>query len=291
MNNSLTFTAIDFETAQGPRTSICQVGIVRVVNNVIAERYSILVQPPQNKYQQGNIGVHGITPEMTKDLDTFDKVWPKIKHFFDNQLLVAHNMSFDEDVLIKTLQYYNIDLPTYKTECTFEKLGKGLAELCEENKINLNHHDGLSDAEACAILYLKYHDLHSPKQDIRIKPRKSVWSKKWDNTQRITGDVLKPNLEGILNVDNPFYGKKVVVSGTYTEWPNRKDLAVLLKNYGADIDTSVTSRTNILCAGVGVGPKKLEKMQKNQADGRDAMILSEEEILEMLVDNEFDHQQ
>ncbi len=43
MNNS--FTAIDFETAQGKRWSICQVGLMRVENGVITEQLSLLVQP------------------------------------------------------------------------------------------------------------------------------------------------------------------------------------------------------------------------------------------------------
>lgn len=33
----MNFTAIDFETAQGARWSICQVGIVRVENDEITE--------------------------------------------------------------------------------------------------------------------------------------------------------------------------------------------------------------------------------------------------------------
>ena len=34
-----TFTAIDFETAQGYRHSICQVGLVRVVDGQVAETF------------------------------------------------------------------------------------------------------------------------------------------------------------------------------------------------------------------------------------------------------------
>ncbi|MEI8087406.1 MAG: hypothetical protein WCG93_14445 [Paludibacter sp.] len=45
-----TFTAIDFETAQGYRWSICQVGLVRVENGLITSEISFLVQPPNNYY-------------------------------------------------------------------------------------------------------------------------------------------------------------------------------------------------------------------------------------------------
>jgi DNA polymerase-3 subunit epsilon len=280
--NNLSFTAIDFETAQGPRWSICQIGIVRVENNVVIERYSILVPPPPNKYSHANMEVHGINPDMTQQAKTFPEIWSKIKHYIENQTVVAHNASFDADALIKTLEYYNLDIPFFEVECTFKRLGKSLNILCKENNIPLNHHDGLSDAEACAALYLKFHNIEqaSPKTP---KRKRSVTH---SFPSKISGDVLKPDLENIENCDNPFYMKKVVVSGTYNEWPDRKDLAILLKGYGADIDTSVTGKTNILCAGSGVGPKKLEKMRMNLAAGKDAVILSETEIIEILVEVE-----
>lgn len=34
-----TFTAIDFETAQGKRWSICQVGLVRIENGIIKNQF------------------------------------------------------------------------------------------------------------------------------------------------------------------------------------------------------------------------------------------------------------
>jgi DNA polymerase III subunit epsilon len=59
------FTAIDFETAQGKRWSICQVGVVRVENGIIVNEIDLLVQPPDNCYFYKNIEIHRITPEGT----------------------------------------------------------------------------------------------------------------------------------------------------------------------------------------------------------------------------------
>jgi len=39
---------------------------------------------------------------------------------------------------------------------------------------------------------------------------------------------------------------------------------------------------NILCAGKGVGPSKVEKMEIKIEQGKDACILKEGEILELL---------
>lgn len=68
------YTAIDFETAQGKRWSICQVGLVRVENQIITEQLSILVQPPDNYYWNNFIDIHVISPEQTADAPTFDKI-------------------------------------------------------------------------------------------------------------------------------------------------------------------------------------------------------------------------
>ena len=59
----INFTAIDFETAQGYRWSICQVGLVRVEQGIISNEINLLIQPPNNYYWDAFIDIHGITPE------------------------------------------------------------------------------------------------------------------------------------------------------------------------------------------------------------------------------------
>lgn len=149
------FTAIDFETAQGYRWSICQVGLVRIENGLIVNEINLLVQPPYNYYWSKLVDIHGITPDMTTDAPAFDKVWWQIESFIKGQTVVAHNgLSFDFPVLEKTLGYYGIRAPEYDKHCTYRIFKKGLASLCNQYQIPLNHHDALSDAKACAELFL-----------------------------------------------------------------------------------------------------------------------------------------
>lgn len=148
-----TFTAIDFETSQGKRHSICQVGIVRVVDGEIVETYNKLVQPPDNFYFYRNIAIHGITPEDTENELSFDQFWHEIKPFIENQNLVAHNAAFDISCLKQTLDFYNIEHVAFEQHCTYKLYGENLADLCRKHKIKLNHHDALSDALACAELF------------------------------------------------------------------------------------------------------------------------------------------
>ncbi|MDI9312753.1 MAG: exonuclease domain-containing protein [Limnohabitans sp.] len=148
------FTAMDFETAQVKRWIICQVGLVRVENQIITKQLSILVQPPNNYYWNNFIDIHGISPEQTADAPTFDKIWHQIEPFIKNQNVVAHNgLAFDFLVLSKTLDFYGIQTPDYSKHCTYKIYKGNLAFLCREHNIPLNHHDALSDARACAELF------------------------------------------------------------------------------------------------------------------------------------------
>jgi DNA polymerase-3 subunit epsilon len=153
--NKMDFTAIDFETAHGKRWSICQVGLVRVENGVIKDKLSLLVQPPHNFYWDQFIDIHGIGPDQTARAHAFDRVWNQIKPFIEKRHLVAHNgFAFDFPCLKQTLEYYNIPVPEYTGHCTYRLFGDNLASLCRKNNIPLNHHDALSDAMACAELFL-----------------------------------------------------------------------------------------------------------------------------------------
>jgi DNA polymerase-3 subunit epsilon len=150
-----TFTAIDFETAHGKRYSICQVGLVRVENGLINNELSILVQPPNNFYWNWFTDIHGITPAITANEPTFDKVWHLLEPFIKNQQVVAHNgFCFDFPVLAQTLEYYGLQVPEYEKHCTYKLFRDNLASLCQKYNISLNHHEALSDARACGELFL-----------------------------------------------------------------------------------------------------------------------------------------
>ena len=121
------FTAIDFETAQGSRWSICQVGLIRVENGEVVKRLDFLVQPPDNYYWDKLIDIHGITPEDTANTPTFDIIWPQIEPFIKGQHVVAHNgFSFDFHCISQTLEYYNLDVPEYEKHDTYQIYGDNL---------------------------------------------------------------------------------------------------------------------------------------------------------------------
>lgn len=155
------FTAIDFETAMNHH--ICSVGIVTMEQGIITDKYHTLIQPPDNQYNWHNIQVYGITQQDTANEPYFNAVYPEIKKRIAGKTVVAHNESFDRNVLIKTMTDYRLDYEkldlAYRWECTMKIYrAKGyrakLNICCERHGIELKHHDALSDALGCAKLYL-----------------------------------------------------------------------------------------------------------------------------------------
>lgn len=148
------FTAIDFETAQGKRWSICQIGLVRVENGKIEHQISQLIQPPGNIYFRMNTAIHGISSGDTFNAPTFASIWPDLRPYIEGQTVVAHNAAFDFSCLKQTLEYYRLSTPDYNRQCTYRIFGRALKDCCRQYGVTLDrHHDALSDALACAKLY------------------------------------------------------------------------------------------------------------------------------------------
>ena len=164
-NQYMNFTAIDFETATGHRHSACAVAIVTVQDGRIVDEYYSLIQPPKNEYWYQNIRVHGITAEHTKNMPPFSNIYPEIRERLSSKIIVAHNESFDRSVLNAAMKHYGLDYSELnlspRWECTckiYRRKGYNPARLdccCQRMGIELQHHQALSDARACALLYLK----------------------------------------------------------------------------------------------------------------------------------------
>lgn len=159
------FVSIDFETATGYSHSACSVGLVEVQNGIIVDEFYTLIQPPDNEYWWQNSKVHNIRPIDTLNSKTFDKVFSDLFLRIKNRTIVAHNESFDRNVLKKTMAYYGLQYEDYnlpeKWECTmriYRKKGHASASLsacCSVLNIPLTHHHAMSDARACAQLYIR----------------------------------------------------------------------------------------------------------------------------------------
>jgi len=158
-----TFAAIDFETANNERTSVCSVGIVVVRNGVVADSFYSLIKPEPEYYNYWCTQVHGITIDDTRNAPVFPEVWKQVEPLIEGMPLVAHNKAFDENCLKAVFRCYQMDYPDYTFLCTLQKSKRVwpcghhnldiIAERCGYHLAN--HHHALADAEACAAIALK----------------------------------------------------------------------------------------------------------------------------------------
>lgn len=274
------FVAIDFETANSKYYSACEIGLVKVVDNQIKDRFHSLIKPPDNSYTIANTLIHGITEEQTENAPTFAQVWPEIKSFIGNNCLVAHNINADLNILSHCLEYYGLEKPSYESICTYKIFGTNLDR--QAFSIERQYHNALIDAEACAKVYIKY--LNNIKPDYS-KCEQSKKSNLFDFSghEKIESDYLKPDFE---NGDSecPFFRQKIVITGIFSNI-SRQEIAQMLKEKGADIDTSITDRTNFLIAGKDPGPSKIRTVETLIKKGKSIQIISEQQFLSMINGN------
>ena len=158
------FAAIDFETANYERSSVCSVGIVIVRSGEIVDSFYSLIQPEPNYYDYFCSHIHGLCQQDTDNAPTFPKIWTQIEPLIEGFPLVAHNKSFDEGCLKAVFHTYQMDYPNYvfydtliASRHAFPYLPNyQLHTVAAECGYHLkDHHHALADAEACAWIARK----------------------------------------------------------------------------------------------------------------------------------------
>jgi len=153
------FAAIDFETANGERTSVCSVGVVIVRQGLIINSFYSLIQPEPNYYSYFCTRVHGLCRRDTDEAPVFPQVWAQIAPLIQDLPLVAHNSRFDEGCLRAVFRMYQMDYPDYVFYDTLLASRRELPWLANHQLQTVasalgyqleNHHHALADAEACA---------------------------------------------------------------------------------------------------------------------------------------------
>ena len=155
------FVAIDFETANASRCSICSLGLVVVENGIITDRIYSLVRPTPNYYSYWTTNIHGISYDDTINAPNFFDIWSGILEKTKGLPFVAHNSPFDSSCLRAIYETSRLEYPNFDFYCTLRAARQKLPNL-ENHKLDTvaeyfgynleNHHHALADAEACAII-------------------------------------------------------------------------------------------------------------------------------------------
>lgn len=161
----INFAAIDFETANGRRTSVCSVGIVVVRDGEVVESIYRLIRPRPNFYSHFTTAIHGMTYEDTAETLDFEDVWAEIAPRIEGLPLVAHNSPFDEGCLRAVFELYEMPYPGYTFLCTCRASRRTFGSQLPNHQLHTvsaacgfdlhRHHHALADAEACAHIALR----------------------------------------------------------------------------------------------------------------------------------------
>ena len=158
------FVALDFETANQHRSSVCSIGLVFVEEGIVVDKYYELIKPVPNFYSYWNTQVHGLLAEDTQYAAEFPELWQDLSKRLKNMPLVAHNSVFDEGCLKAVLETYQLPLHQNPFFCTYRK-SKALFPHLPNHRLPTvskylgfdleNHHNALADAEACAHIAMR----------------------------------------------------------------------------------------------------------------------------------------
>lgn len=155
-----TFLAIDFETSDYGRDSVCAVAMVRVKGTTVIERTFSYIRPPRKKFEFTYL--HGISWSHVAGALTFKKVWPLLRRRLAGvDFIAAHNAGFDRAVMRACCEQSGLKMPENAFLCTM-RLARSiwgiyptkLPDVCGYLKIPLRHHEPGSDAEACAKIVI-----------------------------------------------------------------------------------------------------------------------------------------
>lgn len=168
----LDFVGFDVETANDDWGSICQIGLVKYKDGLEESSVSWLCTPPPslNVFNEINIGIHGITPEMVAEQPSFADLVPQMVNFVGELPLVAHNAQFDFTALFRACAASGLQVPEMMYGCSLtlarneklpvenHKLPTVASHLGFELK---NHHDATEDARACAAITIALAQRHN----------------------------------------------------------------------------------------------------------------------------------
>jgi DNA polymerase-3 subunit epsilon len=162
----LNFVAIDFETANPKRASVCQIGLAKVRDGQITKTACEMVVPPRGftNFHPRNIQVHGLTPKSVYGAQDWTTILGRLIAFTGDLPLVGHNVAFERSVIVQATEAVGGEIPDFRYLCS-QKLAQ--THLPEAGPFKLNllaehlgmpafaHHGAGADAVACAALVLK----------------------------------------------------------------------------------------------------------------------------------------
>lgn len=297
------FVALDVETANQMRGSICAVGFAIVKDGAVVDNHAMLCQPPEGlrHFAPINIGIHGITPKMVADAPSFADCLDVLLMVTRDQPLICHNAAFDINAVREACGAEQRTSPAMTYGCTVKWARADLPHLPNHKLPTVaahcgatleRHHEAAADALAAAQIMLALMRArgsgslteyardtgialgHSPATDLAAPA--SAWPHTRPQVSQPQPTAARgrsgwptataPPPQPAHNADrsHPLYGHTVVVSGDVGDL-SRDEVWQELAAVGARPENNVTKRTTMLVVGPVAGVfRHSGKTQKQQ---------------------------
>ena len=239
------FFAIDVETANADRSSICQIGIVEVRKGAFVSEWSTFIDP-KDYFDSWNVRIHGIDEARVSGAPVFKEIAAEIKERLNGHYVISHS-PFDKGAINAAFAVNRLPPcePIWLDSARMSRRvwhqdelisnGVALAVLAEKLGIEFQHHDALEDAKACAEISL------------RICEHAGITVADWEKRQKQPIDLNAYDYSREGKAGGPLSGELIVFTGELSK--PRRIVADEVAELGASVGNGVTQKTTILVVG------------------------------------------
>jgi DNA polymerase-3 subunit epsilon len=303
--SALSFAAVDVETANRARGSICAIGVTIVIDARVVETRTWLCRPPAgvDTFEPVQIRTHGITAEHVAGKPRFEQIWSAVAQFIGDLPVIAQNKSFDVSALRQACALSDLPVPQLETGCTMlwsrnlhpELPNHKLPTLSTFFGVDLRkHHDAGEDAQACAQILIALNHANGSHYSLAelaahagrpLEPLNNdslpVTGLANANPGRRIGTLTLAETPTAARI---LAGRSAVLVSRMTTL-TRATATTLAAQFGATVTNKVNADTDLLILGsraaTTADTQRLHAARIARADGRRIDVLTELEFLKI----------
>ena len=284
MAETYRFVAVDVETANRQKSSICQIGLAMVTATNSIRSVGILIDPAQ-RFETFNVDLHGIDERVVEGAPTFDAVLGMLRLFLERHVLIQHS-HFDKQAFNATSEFWGVPELNAKWIDSVQiarkawpelkgRGGHGLASLKKHLELTFEHHDAAEDARAAAEVVLLA-EASTGKEFMELTQKKK---KKYEAPLAMPG-----------NENGALFGHVACFTGQLSM--SRIEATTFAAGAGITVKTTVSKKVTLLVVGDQdlsslAGHTKSSKHRRAEEllqEGHPIKILGETEFRKLVAD-------
>jgi len=207
------FYALDVETANNNRGSICQIGVACVRHDDSIETWATYVDPQVDHWAFTYL--HGISAQTVQGAPTFAELLPVLRNALSGSTVYQHS-GFDRSAVAAACENNGLPIPPWDwrdsvhvARAAWPELrgngGHGLASLKQHLGLVFDHHDAGEDARAAAEVVLRAECVQSIRaQDpVKLIPVTKAFDQSFDSNDSGDDMIVVPESEAAVTLSSP----------------------------------------------------------------------------------------